>query len=428
MRIKLILLASFLIGALNGSGYSQYMASSKLSGIGVPFFQAGIYRTFKTGTEDSLRLIKIYFQIINDDLTFLKQENNYIADVEFDIYVTGKNKDFTFNRTIDKKIVTPSFEETNSRQATNTFNTDIELKPGQYDLVITALDKNNNKQVNRKIEFNLDNIDEKSFLLSDILFFQEYKTDSTGRIEWFNPNLTNNFGGSKKFFYFYFSSAVENPGDTLRIEYIIRNPEGIVTQYNQYIVANAQNINDHYIRINRQQFDQARYELEVIGHYHNSEIKNKKLFSFYWTESPDSPQDLSNALRQMRYIVEADSVGWALKQTYEEKQGYFKRFWKRMDPNPDTEKNELLDEYYQRVNIANQNFSTLSLDGWETDMGRIYIKFGEPDDIERHPFELDSPPYEIWRYYDLRKIFLFVDRTGFGDYYLDPGYLDQEFN
>jgi len=409
-------------------GYSQYMASSKLSGVGVPFFQAGIFRTFNTGTEDSLRLIKIYFQIINDDLTFLKLEQNYVADVEFDIYITGKNKDFTFNRTINKQIIMPNFSETNSRQFTNTFNTEIELKPGQYDLIITALDKNNNKQVNRKIEFNLDNIQEKSFLISDIVFFQEYKTDSTGRIEWFNPNLTSNFGGNDKYFYFYFSSAVENPQDTLRIEYIIKNPEGVVTQYNQYVVANGQNVNEHYIRINRQQFDQSRYELEVIGYYRNSEIKNKKLFSFYWTESPDSPQDLNNALKQMRFIIEADSVNWALKQNYEEKQGYFQRFWKRMDPNPDTEKNELLDEYYQRVNIANQNFSTLSLNGWETDMGRIYIKFGEPDDIERHPFELDSPPYEIWRYYDLRKIFLFVDRTAFGDYYLDPGYLDQEYN
>jgi GWxTD domain-containing protein len=99
-----------------------------------------------------------------------------------------------------------------------------------------------------------------------------------------------------------------------------------------------------------------------------------------------------------------------------------------MDPNPNTEKNELMEEYFLRVNIANQNFSTLSQDGWQTDQGRIFIKFGEPDDIERHPFERNSPPFEVWRYYNLRKVFVFLDRTGFGDYYLHPSYLDEEFN
>jgi GWxTD domain-containing protein len=419
-----ILIAAFLF--TNAS--AQYLASSKMSGIGVPFFQTGIFRTFQESVEDSLRLVRIYFQIINDDLTFLKQEDNYQADVEFDIYITNKSKEFVFNRTVNKQIKTAQYEETNSRQLANTFYTDITLKPDNYDLIITALDKNNNKQVNRKINFELDDLREKKFLISDILFFQNFQLDSSNQISSFEPNLTNNFSGQGKNFYFYFASIVSDPQDTLRVKYMIRNPEGNMVQFNQYILVNNKNINENYIRINRQLFDQSRYELEVTASYKNQTIKTKKIFSFYWTDNPDSPKDLTNALDQMRYIVEADSVGWALKQNYDEKLGYFKRFWKRVDPNPETEKNELMDEYYLRVNTANQNFSTLSQDGWLTDRGRIFIKFGEPDDIERHPFEINSQPYEIWRYYGLRKVFLFIDRTSFGDYYLHPNYLDEEFN
>ena len=48
-------------------------------------------------------------------------------------------------------------------------------------------------------------------------------------------------------------------------------------------------------------------------------------------------------------------------------------------------------------------------------------------DIENHPFELSSNPYVIWRYYTLRKIFVFLDRTGFGDYQLMQDYYDQEW-
>ncbi|MCK5454372.1 MAG: GWxTD domain-containing protein, partial [Calditrichia bacterium] len=396
------------------------MSSSNLSGIGVPFFHAGIFRTFNESSIDSVRLVRIYFQIINDDLTFLKQDSFFVAEVEFDIFINNEPGDFTFARTIKKEIKLTEFEQTNSRKLVNSYSTEIELKPGKYDMIVTALDKTNNKQVNRKVKFELEDLKRNRFLISDILFFQEYEIDSTYRIISFNPNLTNNFGGQWKYFYFYFTSVVTDPSDTLEVEYIIRNLGGIVTQFNQYKIANNQNTNEHFIRINRQQFDQSRYELEVIGKYRNQVMKTQKTFSFFWTNNPDSPGDLSNALEQMRYIPEADSAGWAIKQPYTERLAYFQRFWKRMDPNPETEKNELMDEFFLRVNVTNQNFSTISQPGWQTDRGRIFIKFGDPDDIERHPFEINSDPYVIWRYYNYRKIFLFLDRSGFGDYYLHP--------
>jgi GWxTD domain-containing protein len=358
----------------------------------------------------------------------LKEDTFYTAEVEFDIFLSNVNSDFTFNRTINKEIITSQFAETNSRDIINTYETDVRLRPGIYDMVITSLDKNNNKQVNRKYNFELQDFHKYYFLISDILFFDTYEIDTTDFISSFNPNLTNNFGGSGEYFYFYLTSLVKDPSDTLEIEYVIRNPAGIIVQFNQYKIVDHKNVNEHFVRINRQQFDQSRYELEVIGKYRGQIMKTKKLFSFFWSESPDSPQDLNAALEQMRYLPEADSIKWALKQPYNEKLAYFKRFWKRMDPNPNTEKNELMDEYYRRVNIANQNFSTVSQNGWQSDMGRIYIKFGTPDDIERHPFELNSAPYEIWRFYDRRKVFLFIDRTGFGDYYLHPDYMNEEYN
>ncbi|MEJ2052761.1 MAG: hypothetical protein P8X42_02465 [Calditrichaceae bacterium] len=40
---------------------------------------------------------------------------------------------------------------------------------------------------------------------------------------------------------------------------------------------------------------------------------------------------------------------------------------------------------------------------------------------------MGSQPYQIWRYYALRKTFVFIDKTGFGDYRLHIDYLDEEF-
>jgi hypothetical protein len=40
----------------------------------------------------------------------------------------------------------------------------------------------------------------------------------------------------------------------------------------------------------------------------------------------------------------------------------------------------------------------LGREGYRTDRGRVYIVYGPPDDIERHPNESDTKPYEIWTY------------------------------
>jgi hypothetical protein len=51
-------------------------------------------------------------------------------------------------------------------------------------------------------------------------------------------------------------------------------------------------------------------------------------------------------------------------------------------------------------------------------MGMVYVIFGEPSNIERHPYDMDQKPYEIWDYYDINRQFVFLDNTGFGDYRL----------
>ena len=55
-------------------------------------------------------------------------------------------------------------------------------------------------------------------------------------------------------------------------------------------------------------------------------------------------------------------------------------------------------------------------------MGMIYIIYGEPEQVESHPFELNSKPYQIWYYYSLSRTFVFVDEIGTGDYELQYPY------
>ena len=60
---------------------------------------------------------------------------------------------------------------------------------------------------------------------------------------------------------------------------------------------------------------------------------------------------------------------------------FLEKFWKELDPNQETEINELKEVYLERYNYANEHFQECGREGWETDMGRVYILYGPPDEI-----------------------------------------------
>jgi GWxTD domain-containing protein len=96
------------------------------------------------------------------------------------------------------------------------------------------------------------------------------------------------------------------------------------------------------------------------------------------------------------------------------------KFWKTRDPDPSTDSNEALQQYIARVRYVEEHFSQLGA-GWRSDRGRIFIRFGQPEQIDRAADQRGQGDYEIWRYYSLDLTFVFYDMFGVGDYRLVQG-------
>ncbi len=134
-------------------------------------------------------------------------------------------------------------------------------------------------------------------------------------------------------------------------------------------------------------------------------------------------------------ITDAEKKAFKALQTDEERENFIETFWRRRDPNPDTEENEFREEYYERIAYANEHFGS-GIPGWKSDRGRIYIAWGKPDSVEAHPSggnynrpsyegggDTTTYPFEIWFYRHLDNVgdgieIEFVDRTGTGEYSL----------
>ena len=93
-------------------------------------------------------------------------------------------------------------------------------------------------------------------------------------------------------------------------------------------------------------------------------------------------------------------------------QRFFYSFWEAREPGNGE---QAWNEYKEKVDFVNNRFSTANKRGYETDQGRIYLKYGAPNHIAARANEPGSYPYEIWQYYKTEQFnnvrFVFYDPT-----------------
>jgi GWxTD domain-containing protein len=91
-------------------------------------------------------------------------------------------------------------------------------------------------------------------------------------------------------------------------------------------------------------------------------------------------------------------------------------FWRRRDPDLQSQENEFKTEFDERMERANDIFISDGIPGWLTDRGRIYILFGPPQERIISPQETDGRSQEIW-YYGAFPV-VFIDRNSTGQFKL----------
>ncbi len=147
----------------------------------------------------------------------------------------------------------------------------------------------------------------------------------------------------------------------------------------------------------------------------------------------------------IRYIITPQEEKIFREMPPEDRPEFVSDFWKRRDPTPETEANEIRSQYYTRLAVADKAFRA-AIPGWMTDRGRIYILLGPPTDVIKKSMgeatvefkkgrrELSSNlleegtrterPTEIWVYNQYPDYFsgplrlVFVDYESNGDYKL----------
>jgi GWxTD domain-containing protein len=120
---------------------------------------------------------------------------------------------------------------------------------------------------------------------------------------------------------------------------------------------------------------------------------------------------------QLVYVASTDDIRRLRSAARGERQQAWSEFWKKREKSPIKGRYVTEVEYFERIDYAQEHFG-LGDRGYLSDRGHVYALYGAPDQIESRPFDIDTPAYEVWYYYQINKEFDFVDKFGAGEYVL----------
>lgn len=161
-----------------------------------------------------------------------------------------------------------------------------------------------------------------------------------------------------------------------------------------------------------------RFELTASVHIGNDSVNITKAFRTVWPDMPRSLRNIDMALDALKFITRKSQLDSLKDGPFELRRHNLERFWQEKGQTPGTSYNEIMAEYYRRVDYAMQNFGTLKEpDGSKNDRGRIYILHGLPTKTERN-LSASAGYQEVWTYEKLKKRFIFADESKSGLYVL----------
>lgn len=398
--------------------------------------------------------LEIYFMIQRDRLKFVQAADGYEAKYKIavelhspDTLIASSSWEM-IDRTLQLEDITPR-QKLPDIVAYN-------LLPGSYNIKGIVIDQNQNATresptaCTRNLKLNLNSFPEDSLAISDIELATKLQKGDEGSKFYKNgllviPNPERIYGTSLPMLYYY--SEIYNlayPGNDYSVERLIldetkeivkslplkrhKKVGSSAVEVDGFSVASLQS-GTYYLKLIAKDHDtgqesvtQTKFFVYRPGDFISPPAaKGKSVMALEELEFKSYTEDeLDEAIAELKYLMNDEELRTAERLSAEGKRKFLAQFWKERDPDPTTAINEYRRTFEKRRDFAIQKYSIFGRPGWRTDQGRVYILYGNPDDIEYHTHDLETRSYEVW-YYDSIEggvQFVFVDRNNFGDYRL----------
>ncbi len=134
-------------------------------------------------------------------------------------------------------------------------------------------------------------------------------------------------------------------------------------------------------------------------------------------------EDERTTLAQLSLYAPTPTVEVFRNLPADHRRDFLDSLWRDRDPTPGTERNEVREEFIRRLRHADDRWRSGGVRGWESAIGRVYIAFGEPDEMIEQTRSVAAgsvlgSPRELverkWIYHDPPATFVFIHDPEWG--------------
>ncbi|MEO0025738.1 MAG: GWxTD domain-containing protein [candidate division WOR-3 bacterium] len=368
-------------------------------------------------TADSVR-IEFYYGIGFRELNFQSVDSLLVAPFRIEFSINGINRQFSESGTLIKRARLRSFQEAIVSHRVFVDQFSVIAPAGSYEVRTSVADSLHAGTVT-------DTITVPQFgdrlMLSSIQLGNALLADSLTQALAVIPNPGRRFvAGRNQKLYAYFETYGLNPQTrSYELRYYIVSGGGDDTIVRSAPIERPKSSSRSAtaLEINIDSLNPGSYELVVEAVDHPFSVQNRVIFNLVEavTSQPRVERyQLQLTPHEQRYYQELQYIATPRELEYynrlspEGREAYLAWFWSRHN----------LSEFVRRMETVEGRFATARTPGIKTDRGRIYVKYGEPDAIERKTMEMEVKPREYWFYYQLGLTFIFIDIHGDGNYRL----------
>jgi len=238
-------------------------------------------------------------------------------------------------------------------------------------------------------------------------FFPESVQDLMFYCEFYNTDKA--FGAGEKFVYTYYIQSFETKSQIMDQSFIkVGEGAAVMPIMRDFKIGELPSGNYMLVVEIRDQNNEVVTQNQLFFQRSNPNIKfNTEDLAALNTEGSfvDDINDIDTLRQYIHYLL---PIGREIDRIFISKQmkdadlatlkQYFLNFWLgREMAIPETAWNH----YHQQVEKVNILYSTPNSQGYETDRGRVFLKYGPPNIISESYNEPAAYPYEIWQYYTL---------------------------
>lgn len=383
------------------------------------------YSTFSSPTNEPY--LETYLNFNGSSLQYVKINDKWQATVEITYVFKQHDSIVDFKK---YNLQSPEYIDSLSVRANFFDQQRIPLPVGKYDFEITLKDINSTENAFSTIQELEIDYKENVIQLSDITLIESFKKSETKNIltksGYDLMPYTSDFYPEefeKLLFYVevYNIDKVLEKDEAFLINYFIESFESkqIIGNYRSFKRETPKPVNVVMTSFDIQKLPSGNYNLVVeLKNKNNQTITLKKVFFQRSNSSANellvsddyinsfvttmTQTELELNIKSIAPISSQIELNFAKNQLSakdpELMKQYFYNFWlTRNATNPEEE----WKKYKELVKTTEQLFATSIKKGFETDRGRIYLKYGKPNTLSEIKNETSSYPYEIWHYYGI---------------------------